>query len=99
MNKTKTSTIIKNQQEKERVKAQAAENRHKTDNNNKTGTHKSKAQPEDNRDNINDANNPRQQKSKGKASHPDQVKNSKKGKRTPRMHNDNISHKRMANIQ
>ena len=42
------------------------------------------AQPEDNGDNIDDANNPRTQMSKGKASHPDQVKNSKKGKRIPR---------------
>ena len=42
------------------------------------------AQPEDNRCNIDDTNNPRTQKSKGKASHPDQVKNSKKGKRTSR---------------
>ena len=42
------------------------------------------AQPEDNRDNIDDTNNPRKQKSKAKATHPDQVKNSKKGKRTPR---------------
>ena len=33
---------------------------------------------------MDDINNPRTQKSKGKASHPDQVKNSKKGKRTPR---------------
>ena len=33
-------------------------------------------QPEDNGDNIDDTNNPR--------THPDQVKNSKKGKRTPR---------------
>ena len=41
-----------------------------------------KNKPEDNRDNIDDINNPRTQKSKGKASHPDQVKNSKKGKRT-----------------
>ena len=39
---------------------------------------------EDDRDNIDDTNNLRTQKSKGKASHPDQVKNSKKGKRTPR---------------
>ena len=42
------------------------------------------AQPDHNSDNIDDTNNPRTQKSKGKASHPDQVKNSKKGKRTPR---------------
>ena len=33
---------------------------------------------------MDDINNPRTQKSQSKASHPDQVKNSKKGKRTPR---------------
>ena len=33
---------------------------------------------------MDDINNSRTQKSKGKASHPGQVKNSKKGKRTPR---------------
>ena len=32
---------------------------------------------------MDDTNNPRTHKSKGKASHPDQVKSSKKGKRTP----------------
>ena len=34
-------------------------------------TNRSTAQPEDNRNNIDDTNNPRTQKSKGKASHPD----------------------------
>ena len=42
------------------------------------------AQPEDNSKNIYDTNNTRPQISKGKASHPDQIKSSKKGKRTPR---------------
>ena len=72
-----------------RAKAQALENRGKTDKNNKKKrTHRAAAQPEDNRDNIDDTNNPRTQKFKGEASHPNQVKNSKKGKRTPRIHND-----------
>ena len=39
-------------------------------------------------DDIDDTNNPKTQKSEGKASHPDQVKNSKKGKRTPRVHDN-----------
>ena len=43
-----------------------------------------KAQPKDNSKNIDDTDNPIPQKSKGKASHPDQIKSSKKGKRTPR---------------
>ena len=42
------------------------------------------AQPEDNSKNIDDTDNPRPQKSKGKASHPDQIKSSEKGKRRPR---------------
>ena len=87
MTKQRQAQLLKTQQEKERAKAQALENRDKIDRNNKTRTHKSTAQPEDNTDTIDDTNNPRTQKSKGKASHPDQVKNSKKGKRTPRPHN------------
>ena len=42
------------------------------------------AQPEDNSKDIDDIDNTRPQKPKGKASHPDQIKSSKKGKRTPR---------------
>ena len=40
-------------------------------------------QPEDNGDNIDDTNSPRPQRSKGKASHPDQIKSSKKNRKTP----------------
>ena len=42
------------------------------------------AQPEDNGDNIDDTNSPRPQRSKGKASHPDQIKSSKKNRKMPR---------------
>ena len=41
-------------------------------------------QPEDNNENINDTNSPRLQKSKGKASHSDQIKSSKKNRKMPR---------------
>ena len=41
-------------------------------------------QPEDNSKNIDDTNSPRPQKSKGKASHPDQIKSLKKGTSKPR---------------
>ena len=41
------------------------------------------AQPEDNSKNIDDTNSSRPQKSKGKASHPDQIKSLKKGRRKP----------------
>ena len=50
---------------------QALENRDKTGKYNKNRTHRSTAQPEDNRDNIDDTNNPRIQRTKGKASQPD----------------------------
>ena len=42
------------------------------------------AQPEDNGDNIDDTNSPRPQRSKGKVSHPDQIKSSKKNRKMPR---------------
>ena len=42
------------------------------------------AQPEDNGENIDDTNTPRLQRSKGKASHPDQIKSSKKNRKTPK---------------
>ena len=84
MTKQRQAQLLKNQQEKERAKAQALENRDKTDKTNKNKTNRPTAQLEDNRDNIDDINNPRTQKSKGKASHPDQDKNSRRNKRAPR---------------
>ena len=59
LTKQRQAHLLKNQQEKERTKAQALENRDKTDKNNKNRTHRSTAQPEDNRDNIDGTNNPR----------------------------------------
>ena len=50
---------------------------------------RAKAQAEANKDKPDNANKPRPHKSKGKASHPDQIKSSKKGRRTTRTHNDN----------
>ena len=88
MTKHVQAQLLRNQQEKERAKAQALENRDKTDKTNKNKTNRSTAQLEDNRDNMDDINNPRTQKSKGKTSHPDQVKNSKKGKISPRAHDN-----------
>ena len=84
LTKQRQTQLLKNQQEKERAKAQALENRDKTDKTNRNKPNRPMAQPEDNGDNIDDTNNSRTQKSKGKASHTDQVKNSKKGKRTTR---------------
>ena len=84
MTKQRQAQILKNQQEKERAKAQALENREKTDKTNRNRPKRPTAQPENNSKNIDDTNNTRPQRSKSKASHPDQVKSSKKGKRTPR---------------
>ena len=84
LTKQRQAQILKNQQEKERATAQALENGDKTDKTNRNKPKRPTTQPEDNSANIDDTNNPRTQKSKGKASHPDQVENSKKAKRTPR---------------
>ena len=86
LTKQRQVQVLKNQQEKERAKAQVLENRDKTEKMNRNKPKRPTAQPEDNSYNIEDTNDSRTQKSKGKASHPDQVKNSKKGKRTPRAH-------------
>ena len=74
LTKQRQAQVLKNQQEKERLKAQALEDR---DNIDKVSGTKSKgptAQPEDNGEDIDDTNSPRPQRSKGKASHPDQIK-------------------------
>ena len=80
LTKQRQAQILKNQQEKERAKAQALENRDKIDKVNRNKQKRPTAQPEDNSNNIDDTNNPRTQKSKGKASHPDKVKNFKRVK-------------------
>ena len=66
------------------MKAQALEDRDKIDKASRTKSKRPTAQPEDNSENIDDTNSPRPQKSKGKATHPDQIKSSKKGTRKPR---------------
>ena len=50
---------------------------------------KAKAQAKANRDKTDNTNKPRAHKTKSKASHQDQIKSSKKGKRTPRSLDDN----------
>ena len=50
---------------------------------------KAKAQAEASKDKPDNANRPRPHKFKGNASHPDQIKSSRKGRRTARTHNDN----------
>ena len=84
LTKQRQAQISKNQQEKERAKAQTLEDRDKIDKANRTKSKRPTAQPEDNSENIDDTNSPRLQKSKGKASNPDQIKSYRKGKRKPR---------------
>ena len=81
LTKQRQAQILKNQQEKERLKAQALEDREKIDKASKTKSKRPTAQPEDSSENIDDTNSPRPQKSKGKASHPDQIKSLKKNRR------------------
>ena len=50
---------------------------------------RAKAQAKANKDKTDNPNRPRSHKPKGKASHPDQIKSSKKGRRTARTHSDN----------
>ena len=84
MIKQRQAQILKNQQEKERLKPQALEDRDKIDKTSRTKSKRPTAQTEDNSENIDNTNSPRPQKSKGKASHPDQIKSSKKNRRMPR---------------
>ena len=84
LTKQRQAQILKNQQEKEKAKAQALEDREKIDKVNWNKPKRPTAQLEDNSENVEDTNSPRLQKSKGKASHPDQIKCSKKGRKKPR---------------
>ena len=84
LTKQRQAQVLKNQQEKERLKAQTLVNRDNADRDNRTRTKRPMAQPEDNGDNIDETNCPRPQRSKGKASHPDQIKSLKKNRKTPR---------------
>ena len=84
LTKQKQAQLLKNQQEKERLQAQILENRDNTDRTSRTKSKRSMTQPEDDGDNIDDTNSPRPQRSKGKASHPDQTKSSKKNRKMPR---------------
>ena len=84
LTKQRQAQVLKNQQEKERLKAQTVENRDNADKESRTRTKRPTAQPENNSDNIDNTNSPKPQRSKGKVSHPDQMKSSKKNKKMPR---------------
>ena len=83
LTKERQAQVLNNQQEKERLKAQALEDRDKIDKASRTKSKRPTLQPENNSENMDDTNSPRPQKSKGKASHPDQIKSLKKNRRTP----------------
>ena len=74
MTKQRQAQMLKNQQEKGRLKTQTLENTDNADRERRTRTKRPTTQPEDNGDNIDDTNSPRPQRSKGKASDPDQIK-------------------------
>ena len=76
--------MLKNQQEKERLKVQTLDNTNNVDRESRVRTRRPTMQPDDNGDNIDDTNSQRPQRSKGKASHPDQFKSSKKNRNIPR---------------
>ena len=78
LTKQRQAQVLKNQQEKERLKALALEDQDNIDKASRTKSKKSTAQPEDNGENIDDTNSPRLQRPKGKASCPDQIKSLKK---------------------
>ena len=84
LTKQRQAQLLKNQQEKERLKIQTLENTDNADRESRTITKRPTTQPEDNGDNINDTNSPRPQRSKGKASHPNQIKSLKKNRKMPR---------------
>ena len=67
MTKQRQAQILKNQQEKERAKAQALKDRDKIDKANRTKPKRPTTQPGDNSKNIDDTNSPRPQKSIGKS--------------------------------
>ena len=64
LTKQRQAQVLKNQQEKERLKAQTLENRDNADRDSRTRTKRPMAQPEDNGDNVDDTNSPRHLKVK-----------------------------------
>ena len=69
---------------KKRLKAQTLENTDNIDRESRAKTRRPMMQLDDYGDNIDDTNSPRLQRSKGKSSHPDQIKSLKKNRKTPR---------------
>ena len=74
MTKQRQAQVLKNQQEKERLKAQTLEDRDNIGRASRTKPKTPTTKFEDNGDNIDDTNSPRPCRPKGKASHPYQIK-------------------------
>ena len=74
LTKQRQAQMLKKQQEKERLKVQTLENTDSVDTESRVGTRRPTTPPDDNDDNIDDTNSPKPQRSKGKVSHPDQIK-------------------------
>ena len=84
LTKQRQAQMLKKQQEKERLKVQTLGNTDNIDTESRVRTRRPTTPPDDNGDNIGDTNSPRSQRSKGKASHPDQIKSLKKNRKMPR---------------
>ena len=84
MTKQRQAQMLKKQQEKERLKVQTLENTDNVDTESRVRTRRPTTPPDDNSDNIDDTNSHRPQRSKGKASHPHQIKSLKKNKKMHR---------------
>ena len=80
LTKQRQAQMLKNQQEKERLKVQTLENTDNIDRESRVRTGRPTTQLDNNGDNIDDTNSPRPQRSKGKVSHPDQIKSLKKNR-------------------
>ena len=84
LTKQRQAQMLKNQQDKERLKIQTLENTDNAVRESRTRTKRPMTQLEGNGHNIDNTNSPRHQMSKSKASHPDQIKSSKKNRKMPR---------------
>ena len=84
LTKQRQGQMLINQQEKERLKTQTLEHTDNADRESRTRTKRPMTQPEDNGDTIDNTNSSRPQRSKGKASYPDQITSLKKNRKMPR---------------
>ena len=84
LTKQRQAQVLKNQQEKERLKAQTLEDRDNIDKSSRTKSKTPTPQPEYNSENDDNTNSPRLQRAKGKTSHPSLIKSLKNNRKMPR---------------